>query len=215
MTQDRLAVIVPMKPLALAKQRLRPALDEVARMTLARRMLTHVLATVRASGVADLPLLISADAEVRGLAQPFGFRTLAESTLNGAPIGYNEAVLLAIAWARAQGATTALVLPADLPHLTPADLRQLANLAGASPRAVVLAPDAEETGTNALLLRPPDLIAPAFGPDSFRRHLALARQAGVEPSIYRSAGVAWDVDWPADLAIAVMMPQGERQRVGP
>ncbi|MCS7040623.1 MAG: hypothetical protein NZP34_13535, partial [Caldilineales bacterium] len=79
---DRLAVIVPMKPLTLAKQRLRPALDEAARVALARRMLEHVLATVQASGVADLALLISADAGVRDLAQAFGFRPLAESTLD-------------------------------------------------------------------------------------------------------------------------------------
>ncbi|MDW8270293.1 MAG: 2-phospho-L-lactate guanylyltransferase, partial [Anaerolineae bacterium] len=172
---DRLAVIVPMKPLTLAKQRLRPALDEAARVALARRMLEHVLATVQASGVADLALLISADAGVRDLAQAFGFRPLAESTLDAAPVGYNEAVRQAIRWARGQGATTALVLPADLPHLAPADLQRLVALAGTAPRTVVIAPNADDTGTNALLLRPPDLFAPAFGPDSFRRHLALAR----------------------------------------
>lgn len=203
---DRLAVIVPMKPLALAKQRLRPALDEAARVALARHMLEHVLATVRASGVADLALLISADGEVRELARSFGFWPLAESAANGAPVGYNEAVGQAIRRACAQGAATALVLPADLPLLTPADLRELVALTGTTPQAVVIAPNANETGTNALLLRPPTLFAPAFGPDSFRRHLALARRAGVEPTVYRSPGLACDVDWPADLTRVITAP---------
>lgn len=202
---DRLAVIVPMKPLALAKQRLRPALSEAARVALARHMLEHVLATVQASGVADLALLISADVEVRGLAQSFGFHPLSESMPNAAPVGYNEAVSRAIRRACAQGITTALVLPADLPHLTPADIREMVVLAGTASRAVVIAPNTDETGTNALLLRPPNLLAPAFGPDSFRRHLALARRAGVEPAVYRSPGVACDVDGPADLQGVVTM----------
>ncbi|NUQ37724.1 MAG: 2-phospho-L-lactate guanylyltransferase, partial [Caldilineales bacterium] len=67
-------------------------------------------------------------------------------------------------------------------------------------RALVIAPDAAETGTNALLLRPPDLLRPRFGPDSFPRHLALAAAAGVEAVIYRSPTLAHDVDLPVDLA---------------
>ncbi len=197
--KDHLAVAVPMKPLTLAKQRLRPAVDDSTRVALARAMFAHVLATIRSSGVADFPLVISADAAVRALAQGYGFETLPEQGANGQPIGYNEAIRQAVAWTQAQGITTLLILPADLPYLTPDDLRQLVVLAGAAPRAAVLAPDATETGTNALLLRPPDLIEPGFGPNSFRRHLEALRRSDIVPMVYRSASVAHDVDEPADL----------------
>ena len=92
-----------------------------------------------------------------------------------------------------------LILPADLPHLMTEDIQALTKLVGDSPHAIVIAPDATETGTNALLIRPPDLIQPSFGPDSFNRHCALARSAGVEPTIYRSPSLACDIDLPADL----------------
>jgi len=63
---------------------------------------------------------------------------------------------------------------------------------------VALAPCRHGTGTNALFLRPPDLIAPGFGADSFRRHCDLARRAGLEPVIVRMPGLAFDLDTPLD-----------------
>lgn len=194
MTSDKLAVIVPMKPLAQAKQRLRPALTDDERVALARAMLIHVLAVLDESGVGDLRILVSADSAVLSLAPDYGFAPLLEATA-----GYNEAVAQGISWAQSQGATTALIVPADLPQLTPEDVEDLVHLAGDAPQALVLAADAAETGTNALLMRPPDLLHPSFGLDSFCRHLALARAVGVEPVIHRHAHLASDIDWPADL----------------
>ncbi len=194
MIDDKLAVIVPMKPFAQAKQRLRPAVANGERLALARSMLIHVLTAVHTSGVGDLHILISADPEVLALAPAFDFSPLTEKTT-----GYNGAVTQALAWAQNRQATTALILPADLPHLAPADVSDLVRLAADAPAAVVLAPDAAAAGTNALLLRPPDLLPPSFGPDSFRRHLALARSRGIEPAIHHHPHLARDVDWPSDL----------------
>ncbi len=194
MIGDKLAVIVPMKPFAQAKQRLRPAVANGERVVLARAMLIHVLAAVHQSGVGDLRFLISADADVLSLASDHGFSPLVEATA-----GYNDAVAQAIGEAQRQGAETVLVLPADLPQITPDDVQDLVRLVADTGAAVVLAPDAADAGTNALLLRPPDLLPPSFGPDSFCRHLALARGLGVEPVIHRHPHLARDVDWPSDL----------------
>ncbi len=71
------------------------------------------------------------------------------------------------------------------------------NLKGSDPgREVVIVPDRHGTGTNALLLTPPDAIEPAFGPGSFARHRELAGTAGVAelPSL------TLDIDTPEDLA---------------
>jgi 2-phospho-L-lactate guanylyltransferase len=190
----RLAVIVPMKPFSLAKQRLRPALQDEERRALAYDMLIHVLATVAKSDIAEMAVLISADRQVLQLAPAWGFLPLPENNS-----GYNESTAQAIAWAQRTGMDAALVLPADLPDLQVADLHALRALIPAAPQAVILAPDASERGTNALLLRPPDLISPSFGQDSFKRHCLLARAAGVEPTIYRSPSLALDIDLPSDL----------------
>jgi 2-phospho-L-lactate guanylyltransferase len=64
----------------------------------------------------------------------------------------------------------------------------------------VIVPDRHGTGTNGLLLTPPDAIAPSFGPGSCERHLALAREAGAVCRIVRSPSLLLDIDTGADLA---------------
>ena len=71
------------------------------------------------------------------------------------------------------GADRALLVPGDCPALDPGEVSAL--LAHTAP--VVIVPDRHGTGTNALLLAPPDAIAPSFGPGSFARHAALAGAA--------------------------------------
>ena len=64
---------------------------------------------------------------------------------------------------------------------------------------MVVVPDRQNAGTNALLLEPPRVVAPSFGPGSRDRHLEAARAAGVPVQIRRPASLALDVDTPADL----------------
>ena len=66
--------------------------------------------------------------------------------------------------------------------------------------AVVIVPDRHGAGTNALLLSPPDAIEPSFGPGSFARHAARAREAGVSTRVAALPSLGLDVDTPDDLA---------------
>jgi 2-phospho-L-lactate guanylyltransferase len=93
-----------------------------------------------------------------------------------------------------------LVLPADLPRLTPADVEALIGQQLAGPQ-VAIAPDRHEAGTNGLLVRPPGLLAYAFGEGSFQAHLAQARAAQVEPRLVRTPGLALDLDTADDWAL--------------
>jgi 2-phospho-L-lactate guanylyltransferase len=61
-------------------------------------------------------------------------------------------------------------------------------------------PDRHGAGTNALLLSPPDVIEPSFGPGSCERHVSAARAGGVSCSVDPLASLALDVDTPKDLA---------------
>ncbi len=98
-----------------------------------------------------------------------------------------------------------LLLPADLPLLTPADIQALARLAEPHTRAIVIAPDRNYTGTNALLLRPPHIIPTHFGPKSFHQHRKLAHLTGVPLFFYHSRALTRDIDLPAHL---VELPGG-------
>lgn len=189
-----LAVIVPMKPLHLAKQRLRAALTDKQREHLALRMFEHVLATITLSRIATLAAVVSADDHVLARARLRGFTPVREDRP-----GYNRAVRQGIDWALSEGANAVLILPADLPQLMPADLHALAGLASRPGPVVAVAPDAHHRGTNALLLRPPDVLSPSFGDDSFQRHCQIARDLGMIPVIFDSPTLSHDVDWPEDV----------------
>ncbi len=98
---------------------------------------------------------------------------------------------------------------ADLPLVTPDDIRSLAAALDRAP--LVIAPDRVRRGTNALALSPPDKIPTCFGSEvSFRRHVARARRQDVPFVIHRSDGIAFDLDSPDDLARARTVRYAER-----
>src|SRR5207302_7322924 len=65
--------------------------------------------------------------------------------------------------------------------------------------SMLIVPDRHGTGTNALLLTPPDALAPSFGPGSCERHARQARAAGVAAEVVEVPSLATDIDTPEDL----------------
>ena len=89
-----------------------------------------------------------------------------------------------------------VLLPGDCPLLDSVELdREL----DAQAPGVAVIPDRHGTGTNGLILSPPDAIVPAFGPGSRDRHLELARSAGVRCRIATVHSMALDLDTGEDL----------------
>src|SRR5262249_7027312 len=150
-----------------AKSRLGAALDAEERRDLVERLLVGtVTAALATPGVAEV-LVVSPDPEVLEVAAAAGARPVEQRSR-----GLNPALQEARAAATGSGM---LARPADLPGLRPSALRRVldAGEAAGSP-SVILAPDRHGSGTNALLLDPPDAIDPAFGGDSRRGHAWLA-----------------------------------------
>lgn len=174
-----------------AKTRLSDTLDPEARAALAVAMLADVLAAAR-----DVPfarrLVVTESAGLRQVLEAEGV-----GTLHVTPSGANDAAAAALRAASAGGAGSGLVLAADLPLLASSDLRAL--VAEARLAEVVIAPDRHRRGTNALLLTPPSVIAPAFGEDSFRAHRERARRARALTRLVTSRGLATDIDDADDL----------------
>ncbi|MEA3337433.1 MAG: 2-phospho-L-lactate guanylyltransferase [Chloroflexota bacterium] len=205
-----LFIIVPVKSLQGAKSRLSEVLDEQQRRTLAVAMLENVLSAVQLAQE-RLPgqgIVISADVEVLALARAYGLMPLAEelhsvgSQGNGdAEAQLNSALTQACDWAQKHGGDAVLVLPADLPLLTVEEIEGLwlASQQLYSARAMVIAPDGREQGTNGLLMRPPGALAFQFGFDSFRRHCDQARDRGMAWHVHRSPRLGLDIDVPVDL----------------
>ncbi len=96
-----------------------------------------------------------------------------------------------------RGASTMLLLPADIPLVTKADIQAL--LAQHTCPGVSLAAAGSDGGTNALLVSPPDIIAPAFGENSCQRHSTHAREQGLEPAVLNTSGLNLDIDTLEDI----------------
>ena len=193
-TADRpnIWAIVPVKRLGLAKARLAPVLSRSERAELARTMLHDVLTTLCATPPLAGIVVVSGDPTVAKLAALFDARIVADVIESGV----NSAVQQGLKTLDASSAG-ALVVPADVPFATSADLQVVIRELDQHP--IVLAPALSDGGTNTLAMRRPDLIVPSFGDDSFARHQALARDAGLGCSIVRSEGLGRDIDCPRDL----------------
>ncbi|MCC7361112.1 MAG: 2-phospho-L-lactate guanylyltransferase [Anaerolineales bacterium] len=187
--------LVPVKPFLRSKSRLAGVLSPRARADLSQGFLRRTLAVLAQVPEISQVLVVSRDPAALALARELRAQTLSEA---GAP-DLNRALTRATQAALAEHAAAVLILPTDLPLLTVADVQTLVAADGAG-MAVALAPDRHGAGTNALFVRPPGLLTYAFGPGSFPRHLAQAQAAGAQVRACRLAGLALDVDQPADLA---------------
>jgi 2-phospho-L-lactate guanylyltransferase len=188
--------IVPVKPLRSGKSRLAEVLTPDERADLNRRMLAHTLDTLTAIPEIEHVLVVSRDQAALALAREYGARTVQE---NGAP-QLNLALARATIVAQNYATRGVLVVPADLPLITPEDVRLMLERAQ-KPPVVVVAPDRRREGTNALLVCPAGLIEYEYGPESFKRHCARALQAGARLEICELPSLALDMDLPEDLEL--------------
>ncbi len=185
-------LLIPAKPSWLSKQRLSPVLSEEERTHFTRWLLATLLATVHASTIEAFPLLLTSDPGLAALAAPYGYSTLADPP----NADLNEVLEHGRAYAVAHGGESLVVLPTDIPYLTPDALSTfIAHAGGVSP-CVLIAPDREGIGTNALLLRPASAIPFRFGIDSAARHRAEAEKNGIPILEYRTPAFARDIDLP-------------------
>lgn len=188
--------IVPVKPLRRGKSRLAEVLTQDERADLNRRLLAHTLSTLTALPEIEHVLVISRDQAALALARDFGARTVQE---HGTP-HLNTALTRATILARNYATRGVLIVPADLPLITPEDIRAILERA-VDPPVVVVAPDRHREGTNALLVCPTGLIEYEYGPGSFKRHCERAIQAGARLEVCEQPSIALDMDLPEDLEL--------------
>jgi len=104
-----------------------------------------------------------------------------------------------------------IVVPSDLPLLSTSLIEEVSDHVS-RPAAVALVPATRDGGTNLLACRPVDAISPRFGPNSFQRHYAAARDAGIMPIVLASEDAGLDIDRSEDLAAFLSRPSATRSR---
>lgn len=198
--------ILPIKRFAAAKSRLAAGMSGERRRALAAAMLEDVLGAIDVARQVDRTIVVTAEPAAAEQARAAGAEVVAER----AEEGHSAAALSGIATALETGAERAILLPGDCPLLDPRDVDRL--LTAVPARWVAVVPDRHGTGTNALVLAPPDAIEPAFGEGSCERHAAAARAAGVPFAVERVGSLALDLDTPADVVALTRELEGGSRR---
>jgi len=200
----RTLAVLPVKRFALAKTRLSEMLADGSRRRLAEAMVADVLEALLACPLLDGVVVVTNEGVVAALADAAGATVLPDAGESG----QSAAVTVGIAHAVATGRERVLLVPGDCPALDGDTLRAL--LDGGTPApAVTIVADRHGTGTNALVLTPPDVIEPGFGPGSFARHRARAAAAGAAWHSAALPALLLDIDTPEDLAtLAAALPAG-------
>ncbi len=190
----RTLAILPIKSFNHAKQRLEPELNPGPRRALAEAMFSDVLVALRRAAAVDEMLVVTTDHAAQQIAGGHG-----AAVLDDVETGHNAAAALGVAHAVETGFERALLVPGDCPAIDPAEVDALIRHTVTAP-SVLIIPDRHGTGTNGLLLTPPDTLTPAFGPGSCARHATNARAAGIAAEVLEVPSLGHDVDTPEDLA---------------
>ncbi len=187
-------LLIPVKSLRCGKRRLETALSAAERMCLNEFFLRRMLTVAAGFPGLERTAIVSDADDSLSLAAKLGAGTIrtAQTELNAALTDGRDDL-------RRRGAERIVMLPVDLPLIESCDIRELAVLGGQHP--VVISPDRNGTGTNALALHADVSFSFRFGSGSYRSHQDEARRCGVVPLLHENAAIAQDVDLPADLNI--------------
>ncbi|MFZ0799209.1 MAG: 2-phospho-L-lactate guanylyltransferase [Terriglobales bacterium] len=198
-------ILVPVKNLVDAKQRLSAVLSPEERFALALAMCEDVLQALARWQNRPVVAVVTSDSFARDLAARFDFETFADDNS-----GETSAIEMATRVCRDRGAANTLVIPADIPLIDSTELQKIVDSAPAG--GAVLVPDAAGRGTNAAWRSPGDLFPLRFGNDSFLPHLAAAKATGLPCVVLELPGIARDVDRPEDLLELAAARGGRRSQ---
>jgi 2-phospho-L-lactate guanylyltransferase len=191
----RTAAILPVKSFARAKQRLGASVADQLRLDLARAMVSDVLLALSQTAEIELTIVVTRESSVAEMATALGAIVIDDESEQG----QSAAALLGVGRAIEEGIERVLCVPGDCPALDPAELAELLAPRPRQGAGVVIVPDRHGTGTNGLLLDPPEAIEPSFGPDSCERHRSMAAERNLPCRVEPLSSLLLDIDTGADL----------------
>jgi 2-phospho-L-lactate guanylyltransferase len=189
------AILLPIKDLSKAKQRLAGVLTPNERFELAQAMLADTTRAVLGVQQAERIFVVTNYAPAMRIAEENAWEFLWEER----QISESHSVDAASRACTARGITRLLRLPLDIPLVQPRDIDALLEIKCPS-NAVVLVPSRDGTGTNAILRCPPTLFPSHFGHGSFAKHRAEAEQRNAQIIVCRNSRLEMDVDDGDDLS---------------
>jgi 2-phospho-L-lactate guanylyltransferase len=199
-------ILLPVKNLAQAKQRLAAVLDQPTRTELAQAMLTDVVEAI-AAYAGDEVALATSDPFATELAAQLGLEVIRDES----NISETNAIEMATRICEIRGVETTLVIPGDIPLIEAADIRAIYE--GSPNTGSVFVPSKDKRGTNAVLRRPAALFPLRFGNDSFMPHLAAAIATNKSCVVLALPRIGLDIDTPEDLRELAEAPGEKRSQL--
>lgn len=186
------AIAILMKDPAVAKTRLSPVLANDARERLALLLFENTLQFFKRTHTGGAVGVVTASRETAAISRKYGASVIEEAGASG----INAAADRATEWAIGIGATSLLLVHADIATWVDEEVEQLLAVRG---RCSVVVGVSADGGTNALLLTPPDAIPFSYGPNSADAHEAAAHKSGRSCERLQLAYLSRDIDTPQDL----------------
>jgi 2-phospho-L-lactate guanylyltransferase len=189
-------ILIPVKDLSRAKQRLAALMTPEERTYLAEVMLETTFAAAARVRNVDRIAIVTLYPPAISLAPIYGIEVISETE----QVSESASVDFGSQKVKEAGAQSVLRLPIDLPLISTQDIEKILEH-DTSQSGVVIVPSRDGTGTNALLRRPPDLFPSHFGSGSFAKHLRQAEEMKVGYKIVRLPHIELDIDDPDDLVV--------------
>ena len=190
----KLWLIIPVKTLSFAKNRLSSYLNAEQRQALAAAMLKDMLEELKQSTLISCIVLLSKDKQVESIAEEYqlGFIHEPDNCQH-----LNEAVAFAVNKASAEKVQSVIILHGDLPLIKLADMEQLIHQA--QDTEVILVADNKVQGTNALYLRLPTSMHFAYGEGSLQKHQSIAKKENLSCFVLTLPSFQLDIDSVHDI----------------
>lgn len=187
-------LLIPIKNLDFANERLSAVLNQKDRTALAYEMLKDVFEAASQSTLPDKIAVVTLDKNAMLMADKLDFAIINEENQESE----SSSVDYALKVCKEMGAESVLVIPGDAPLITAQDIDFVIDKVKDHPH-VIMVPAADKLGTNAILRKPPDVITSMFGHDSFRKHKEQADDKNIPYEVYELPNIALDIDEPADI----------------
>jgi 2-phospho-L-lactate guanylyltransferase len=183
--------LIPVKELSKSKERLSSVLKPKERRNFVITMLRDVLEAAHSS-ILNKIMVVGHDSVVSDITKEFGVYFLTDPGE-----GLNRAIGYGIQTCIKEGADAVLIIPADIPLIEVEDINNILQLTSENDSIVLT--QSQKKGTNALMLKPPDVIKTHFGSNSFHKHINEAKNRQASLKIYQSPRVSLDIDSKEDL----------------
>ena len=112
--------------------------------------------------------------------------------------GLNQAAGETVNHLLENGISDMFLIPADIPLITEEEINSAIKAHPSAPSLTII-PSRDKLGSNCLLLSPPSRMPLKFGPDSYFRHLEIAKSNGLKINPMELPGFGLDIDEPKDL----------------